>query len=395
MSTAAECLDVNAVIVGADHPTGLGTGRALVNEGINLVGLCSTTISPYCRSRIWNKIIITSINSDHFLNNLIAIGRNIVGQKVLFPCQDSIVQVVSQNRDILKQYFEFVLPEKSSVNMLLDKTSFHEWASKHGFMVPDSYVAESYHELESILNKATYPVILKPFVRTELWDQVSPNNKVIKLNDKKDVEYVNFDIFDVSPKVLIQQWIPGRDTDVHFCLEYFDRKGRELAYYTGRKIFQWPIGFGSTAAAIGNVNNEIHEITKAVFRKAEFCGLGSLEFRQNQIDKEYYIIEPTVGRNDLQSFVSVAGGVNITKIAFFDAIGSWQKTSSIKQQKGVWIAEEPLLDAIRSQQKANLFKYKELFQLVAGKKSFAIFDIKDPMPFLVFVFHKLKNKLSL
>jgi predicted ATP-grasp superfamily ATP-dependent carboligase len=393
MITDKKYYDTNVVITGADHPTGLGTGRALIGKDINLIGICSNKNSPCCRSRVWGKIIAIPINDKNFLKELINICAKRTDKVILFPCQDNFVQIISDNRELLEKYYTFVLPDKSSLNMLLDKIAFHEWAKKQGFTVPEAYFAESYQELEFVLNKVKYPVILKPYIKTDTWDLVSPHDKVLKIRNKRDIENINFDIFQATSKLIIQQWIPGRDSDVYFCLEYFDRDGRELAYYTGRKIFQWPVGSGSTAAAIGFENHEIHKTSVKVFKKAELRGIGSLEFKQSEKDKKFYIIEPTVGRNDLQSFVSVAGGTNITKIALHDAIGDLKKNVSVKKQKGVWIAEEGLINALRYLWKAKLFKVSELFTLTNGKRSYSLFDIKDPMPFIDFSIQKVKRKI--
>jgi len=43
-------------------------------------------------------------------------------------------------------------------------------------------------------------------------------------------------------------------------------------------------------------------------------GLGSIEFKQATKTTNTILSNTTVGRNDLQSYVSVAGGVNLTRM---------------------------------------------------------------------------------
>lgn len=382
---------INIFITGADHPTGLGTARALRKEDANIIGITSNPDSLCCHSKVWTEIIPISANSD-YLEKMMEIGKSYSGFNMLLPSQDSIVQLISDEREILQKYFHFVLPEKASVNTLMDKTAFHKWAVQNEFPVPKSYVVETYSEFENVLDEFQFPFIIKPYVKTDLWDVLSPVDKVLKLKNRNSLDKINFDLFEASPKLIVQQWIPGRDSDVYFCLVYFDKNGKEVAHYTGRKIYQWPVDNGSTAAAVGVDNHEIHQITREVFKRAEFRGLGSVEFKQSDVDKKYYIIEPTIGRNDLQSYVSVAGGVNLTRIAFFDTINRYEKRIENRQKKGVWIAEEPLIDAIRLQRKKNDFRLNELFHLLTGKKSFSLFDIKDPRPFFDLVIKKMKRK---
>jgi hypothetical protein len=46
-----------ALITAADHPTGLGTARALAEVGVRLIGLGRDPASRFCRSRVWHRIV--------------------------------------------------------------------------------------------------------------------------------------------------------------------------------------------------------------------------------------------------------------------------------------------------------------------------------------------------
>jgi len=383
-----------ALITGADHPTGLGTARALAGTGIEIIGICSNRNSACCQSRMWDRLITTTVDNKSFIEELLIIGKDMHERCVLFPIQDNVVQLISDHREVLQECYHFVLPEKSTLNLLLDKVAFHDWAEKEGLSVPKTHIVASHEELESVLNRIKYPVIIKPFVKTRQWELLSPTDKVFKLYRKEDLGSIDFDLFRASPKCLVQQWIPGGDGNVHYCLVYFDRNGHELAYYTGKKMLQWPVGCGNTVVAIGTKNQKVHYLTNKAFKRAGFSGLGSIEFKQSDLDKKYYIIEPTVGRNDLQSYVAVAGGINLTKIAFYDAINKNQILTNFRRRKGVWIEENSLLDALRYSGKKGDLQYKEFRQILNGKISFAYFKIKDPIPFIQLTKQKISRKIK-
>ena len=78
---------------------------------------------------------------------------------------------------------------------------------------------------------------------------------------------------------------------------------------------------------------------------ANFIGLGSLEVKKSETDDRYYITEPTVGRNNMQSYIAVAGGVNLTLAAFDDASASHHHRDP-KRRRAVWIEEDSLLQAL-------------------------------------------------
>ena len=189
---------------------------------------------------------------------------------VLFPTQDNVVNLVSDNRAELQTYFDFVLPEETTIRLLTDKTAFHQWASTYGFPVPESYVVESQSQLNYVLNKIEYPIVIKPVFHTEEWEKKSPKNKILKLHYQAEIKNIGFQLFEAGGKFLIQKWIPSGDANVHFCLMYIDKDGREVAHYTGRKLIQWPRLTGSTCIAVGTSNDEIYKITKAVLQMLIF-----------------------------------------------------------------------------------------------------------------------------
>ena len=45
---------------------------------------------------------------------------------------------------------------------------------------------------------------------------------------------------------------------------------------------------------------------KLVMAAANFIGLGSLEVKKSETDDQHYITEPTVGRNNMRSYIAVA-----------------------------------------------------------------------------------------
>jgi len=376
---------ITVLITRADHPCGLGTARALRGVDAEVVGLCTNPNSRFCKSNIWDRIIPISGNANNYFEELICIGKSLSSasdQVVLFPIQDPLVELISAHRNELEKYYRFVFPDKATVNLLMDKVVFHRWAEEQGFPVPESYIANSAGELNGILDKIKYPIIIKPTVHTAEWDALSPIDKVLRLQKKERLEEVGFNLFQAAEQFLVQQWIPGGEGDIHFCLVYIDRNGNELGYYTGRKLAQWPVDCGSTAACIGTSNPVVHDLTLRIFRAADFAGLGSVEFKQSAEDGKYYIVEPTVGRNDLQSYVAVAGGVNLTRMAFYDAIGLDPAADNNQEQKASWIEEYSVIQVLKYCLRKKDQRYKEILKCLSGRMSFSHFELKDPWPFI-------------
>jgi D-aspartate ligase len=371
-----------ALITAADHPTGLGTARALAEVDVRLIGLCTNPASRFCRSRLWNRLIVVPGDIEAYLEKLVDIGRSAAERIVLFPSQDELVLLLSNNREELEKYYDFVLPERATVDLLMDKTAFHRWAEAHQFPVPESHVVESQTELNHVLKHIEYPIAIKPLFRTSDWQIKSPVDKILKLASRAELHDIRFDLFDCAPRFLIQRWIEGGDSGVHFCLVYVDRTGRELDYYTGRKLLQWPRLTGSTAIGVGTDDGELHDLTKKVMAAANFIGLGSVEVKKSKTDDRYYITEPTVGRNNMQSYIAVAGGVNLTLAAFDDASASHHHWDP-KRRRAVWIEEYSLLQAFLHGLKQRELGLMAILRQMHGTISLGSFSLRDPMPLLL------------
>jgi predicted ATP-grasp superfamily ATP-dependent carboligase len=385
------------VITGADSATGLGTARALRGVDAEIIGFYRNRESRFCKSNLWDRLVRVDDGSvECYYDSLLSLGKSNQGKAVLFPTQDGVVELVSNMRDSLYEHYNFVFPEKNIVDMLMDKTKFHGWATENHFPVPESYIAASNSELDGILESIQYPVVIKPLYRTEEWDKISPVHKVFKLDDKNDVNIINFNAFNVTPKLIVQQWIPGDDNCVLFCLAYYNRNSDELGYYTGKKILQHPIGTGSTAISVGIDDPFLHDLTTRLFKEVNYKGLGSVEVKVNRNHNTYYITEPTVGRNDLQSNTALAGGINLTKIAYYDALGRTCPEIFVRKKSAIWIEEYGAL-----QSTIHMLKNKDPYMVEAIKSInrhmiLSHFSISDPLPFMALfneLFSSVKNKI--
>jgi predicted ATP-grasp superfamily ATP-dependent carboligase len=281
------------------------------------------------------------------------------------------------------------MPDAATVDLLLDKSKFYPWATRQGFAVPTTIEVSGFAELERALGKIGYPVLLKPKYRTERWDREIPGDKVFILERPDQYAVVPRNIFDVSPVLLAQQWIPGTDADIYFCLVCYDRQGKLMDSFCGRKLMQWPPLGGSTAIAISDEQKESLEPTLALFNAVGYQGLGSMEYKKNPQTGQLYIIEPTVGRNDFQSLLAVTGNVNLTGLVCRDALGI-QKASCGLRRRSAWICEPSLYYAVKRCWSHGDMSFLRFFRLLFRRTGFAYADWHDMAPFITFVKSRLR-----
>jgi len=371
-----------AVVVGVSV-TGLGTVRALAKAGIRVVGVDSQFSQPAGNTRWCEKVSCADINSeDKLVKTLVRIGKENDARAVLFLSTDEAVLIASENRELLSQYYRFNMPSKSDVRTLMDKGQFASFAKTHGFKIPQSFVC---NELSDILHAATrieYPCFLKPVYRSPIWDK-NVQAKVFKGFCRQEVVDIYKRYSSFSDRFIVQEIIEGPDSEVYFCLMWYNTLSEMKASFVGRKLIQWPPEEGSTCVAESSDERMVQEESIRVFDSVRYKGIGSVEFKRDRKDGLLKIIEPTVGRADLQSAIAFHAGVNISLMEYCECSGmefSWGRRRSTR--KIYWIHEENLLWTMRKTKKRD---HREVvISLILGRKCYALFNICDLRPFVRF-----------
>ncbi|HEX8760954.1 MAG TPA: hypothetical protein VF734_13490, partial [Pseudonocardiaceae bacterium] len=224
-----------ALIAGAGTPTGLAIARGLRDTGVPIIGTSLIPAAPTCRSKLWHSVLqVSAPTAEAWLATLRAAYAR-YGRMVLFPADDTVVRIVAEHAGELATRFDFVLPDLPTVDRLLDKSVFHEWALANDFPVPRTAIIHSPAQLRATLREMTFPVVFKPVEHTPQWREFSRHYKVHRFDTADDLDRLPFAPFDAGDRFVVQEWIPGRDSDVYFCLTYRNRNGEELAAQGGRK----------------------------------------------------------------------------------------------------------------------------------------------------------------
>jgi predicted ATP-grasp superfamily ATP-dependent carboligase len=373
-----------ALVCDAGTACGLAVARGLRAAGVPLVGLSAEPWAPTCHSRLWRSVIELGDRGDAAWLAGVREAYARFGRMVLLPADDPAVRLTARHGDELATMCDFVLPDAQTVDRLLDKIEFQEWATAHGFPVPRAVVVHSLRELRTAMATMTGPAVLKPFERTQRWLDGPWPQSVYRLDTPHDLHRLGFDPFQRIDRCLVQEWIPGRDSDVLFCLTYRDRQGKELAGHGGRKILQWPVDTGSTALAVSHHDGELHALTTRLLDAAGHVGLGSLEVRRDRRDGRLLITEPTVGRPDLQTALAAAAGTNLVAIAYRDAL-HLPTPPEIPRRDAIWIHETGLPRALVVAAHSRRLDVRTLLGVLRHRRTptTTFFAPADPAPLLL------------
>ncbi|MFH2138142.1 MAG: hypothetical protein ABII88_06490 [Candidatus Omnitrophota bacterium] len=381
--------DFKAVVIGL-YPTSLGIIRSLVNKGVKVIGVESDRNIPGAYTRLCQVENCQDINDDKFLvETLISFAKRESKKPVLFLTGDENVQIASKNRKELLKYYKFSLPEADIVEMLMEKTKFAKFAEKEKLKVPRSVIFKEIESLSKIINDFQFPCIVKPSYKTHAWEHRFEGNKAYFVNKKEELFVLLKEKRKYCNDLIVQEWIPGDDSNVYFCLMYYGADSKLKTYFTGRKLLQWLPGTGSTCVAESVDLDIIKKMSVELFDKVQYRGLGSAEFKKDDRTGEFKITEPTVGRSNLQSAIALLQGINMPFEYYCEMIGESSYAGNHKRKKVIWINEDYCLKYIYKHGIKDFRKNKIFRKAIFLKKGFAYFNIFDIKPFLIMIYQAL------
>jgi predicted ATP-grasp superfamily ATP-dependent carboligase len=198
----------------------------------------------------------------------------------------------------------------------------------------------------------------------------------------------------IEKDVIVQEYIPGGDAEIYYCLTYYDKNSRCLGSFTGKKIRQWPVDTGSTASTTVAGEEFIKSETIRIFNILNFRGFGSIEYKRNPLNNKFYIMEPTVGRLNQQEFVATLHGVNLPLIAYKSQTHLDLSIPEIKNKVIIYIDEWAELKSTISHLIFKKMKPKEWYKSLKGVKAYRYWNKKDPKVFFYSIFWFIGSLLN-
>lgn len=382
-----------ALVIGVDV-SALNVVRGLGRKGIEVYVLGSNSRDYAAVSRFARFMFCSDLTNEfEFIASLRVASRKIGRKSVLICTSDLHVLYVSRNREVLSDDFIFVMPEHKVIEDLMDKKNLNDFACLHGFPVPMTYFSSNRKDLCEIAAKIPYPCVVKPLYRTVYWSQhVPPDKKVMKATSEKDLLNKLEEIGALDEQLILQEWIPGGDEEIYFCLAYIDRDGKPLALLPGRKLRQYPFLTGVTSMAESIVNSELAQLSFDILSTGGCVGLCSVEFKLDAAMGTFKMTEPTVGRVDLQEGVSISAGMNIPYIAYLDAVGMSPLPQTDYSPSVKWLNEPFEFNSYLAWNKSD-GSSGSFFKHYGGKRTYALLAKDDPMPFARFLVQAGKRSI--
>jgi D-aspartate ligase len=385
-----------AVIVGMET-NGLAVSRALAAHKIPCIGLAGPQWSPSCETRTCQVRYAKLWSCEGVIAGLKSIGEQLDRKAPLLITKDEPVLWVSEHRDQLSQYYHINLPSQAVVDLLMNKSRFLELAREEQWPAPRSWEINDKDELQRNLKQITFPCILKPQVKNSEFREHCPQ-KAFKAYRPEELVHSYDTVAQWEREVVIQEWIEGKDDQIVFCLTYYDRDGQPQAVFPGRKLLQWPLECGNTVIAEPERNQAVEgaivELTRTIWQKVGFKGLGSIEYKLRNRTNEPVIMEPTVGRTNFQHELAVINGCNIPALAYCDLAGIEPFAVPRPSRPVKLVDGNAERSAVLASYRSGSLVIGEWLKNRSGKKKYVILRLNDMGPFVASMRLRLKNGAS-
>jgi D-aspartate ligase len=321
-------------------PNGLGITRSLGREGIQVVGadsdpLASGLYSTYCKRLITSDPVK---EPQRVLSLLLSEGKKHLGKSVLFPASDANVLLVSRFRRELSECFQFAIPSKEIVESVINKRVLYELAEKAGIPHPKTHYPASLQDVQEVKDDIRYPVYIKPYY-SHLW-QERYRSKGFVANSPSEMIAKYKELFDAGIGAMLQSIVTGPDSNIVDVCAYLSEKSEPLATFVARKLRQHPNKFGVGTCKVSMHDPALLETGLRFFREINYVGPGVIEFKKDNRDGKYKMLELNARFNH-SNIQATYAGVNLPLIQYLHLTEQSEERPRDHKDGVIWLDAIP------------------------------------------------------
>jgi predicted ATP-grasp superfamily ATP-dependent carboligase len=181
--------------------------------------------------------------------------------------------------------------------------------------------------------------------------------------------------------VVLTEFIPGPPDSFSSYYTYLDESGTPLLQVTKRKLRQYPLGFGEGTYHLVSHEPEVAEVGLRFFRGVGYRGLGNVEFRRDDRDAQWKVIECNPRFTAANELIQHAG-VDLVAFTYCRLAGLPAETpGDFRDGLSIWLPVNDWRAFREHRRRGELTTFTWLRQ-VARWHAPAVVDRSDPVPAL-------------
>ena len=304
---------------------------------------------------------------------------------IIVPTNDTLIWFLSQNYEILKKYYFLGISQPDIIETCYNKRKTYERALKSSIPIPESYFPDSKSDLIKILDRLTYPVIIKPAVMHTFFKKTG--KKVYKCENESDLLWFYNLIIKFIPQdeVIIQSFLDGGPKNL-YSFGVFVADGKVQGGFVAQRIRQKPMDFGiSTTFAKTVLRPELIDLGTRFLKDINYFGMAEVEFMYDEKEGNYKLIEinPRAWK-----WHSITRKLNLNfmemMVSYFEGETEEPRISTLENI--AWV--ERLTDSyiVFKEIFRRKLKFRDYLNSMKMVKESAVWSYRDPLPALMYVF---------
>lgn len=368
-----------AVVLGM-FETGLGVARSLGRAGISVRGLdCRGDVgflSRYVRASLCPDPLS---EEDAFVDYLVQLAKGEPDRPVLFVTSDDFLLAVSRNRERLREFFLWNLPDADIIEAIADKYQQYELACSSGIAAPATFLIEKRADLARLKESIPFPIFIKGREATSWRKTFGLAQKGLVARTADELEECFGALSAIDSGMLAQELIPGPDTSHYKASYYISRDGEVILAFALRKIRQRPPGFGYGCSVESVYDPDVLKLGTRFLKSIKYRGVGSAEFKRDDRDGKLKLIELNP-RYWQQNALAERCGMNFPLACYLDLTGNTPASVTAYQQGVKWVNVVDDWESWRIYRQRGALTFTGWLRSLRGTKVYSNFASDDPLP---------------
>jgi len=368
-----------AVVLGM-FETGLAVGRSLGRSGIKVLGLDSAKKVGFYSRYIDAMICPQPLECEQeFIAFLLRVAAREKMRPALFITSDDFLLPVSRNRKELEQKYLMNLPGPEIIECIADKYRQYTLALNAGIPVPQTFFADNMDQVLEIKDRIPLPAFIKG-AEVTLWrKKMGVASKGFVVNTQEELLNTFEMVFRRGANGLIQELIPGPDTNHYKSSCYLSRKGEILLAFGLQKIRQQPVGFGFGCLVQSVDYPEMLALGKDFFTRIGYRGIGSAEFKLDLRDNKLKLIELNP-RYWQQNALAEKCGMNFPLMDYME-LTDYEPKAILNYRPGIkWVNIYSDIESFREYRQRGRLSFRQWLDSLKGEKLLSDLAGDDILP---------------
>jgi D-aspartate ligase len=356
----------------------LSVARDLSELGVKIYVICPPDAAVrFSRHCSWIDVPLVGSAEDSWSRFLLNEQSDHLRGAVLLTCSDVGITLIAKHRDRLASRFKLDDSNPTAAVDMLDKLTTYRHAQTAGVCTPQFWTPKSVEGIHALRDALKFPLLVKPLL-----------SHVFEAHfGRKHVTANNFDQLlpafrmacDAGCEVMLVELIPGGDDKLCSYYTYLDEQGKPAFHFTKRIIRRYPTGMGTACYHITDRIPELIAPSLKLFAQAGVRGLANVEFKLDERDGQYKLIECNARFTASNCLVS-ASGFSLARFIYNRIVGRRQEPL-LEYRAGLRLWD-PLKDfaALRELRQMGKLTVWGWLRSVLHRQTFPYFAWTDPGP---------------